>query len=112
MRKGNIDLTLKSFLIDHRKDGSDFERECMEMFRWYFYHLHPEENVLNVSHIPLSEKEIKVRHFVEQTYLRVLKRGADSKGKANYIKLIIEGKIKENDLETIFKDSKEYKKFK
>jgi len=44
MRKGNIDQRLKNWLVKNSKDTNNYEHEMMEMGKWYFEYLHPEEN--------------------------------------------------------------------
>jgi len=44
MRKGSIDPRLKRWLVDNSWDRNNYEHEMMEMGKWYFEYLHPEEN--------------------------------------------------------------------
>jgi len=51
-----------------------------------------------------------VTEFVKGKYLRILKRPADAEGLAYYVSQIENDKIKREDLEAIFKGSKEYRR--
>ena len=46
LKTGNIDQELKDFIIKNRNQtGADWTSEYRELFKYYFYLLHPEENV-------------------------------------------------------------------
>lgn len=51
----------------------------------------------------------EAEEIVNSTYMRVLRRDADDEGKQCYTEAIISGKIKEDALEEILKNSEEYK---
>jgi hypothetical protein len=50
-----------------------------------------------------------VEEFVDRIYHEILNRSPDVQGQNHYIKEIYEGRIKRNELESIFKNSDEYK---
>jgi len=111
LRRGNVDSELKQWMVNNRRDGTDFEHEMMEMFRWYFEFLHPSENTGGWKPIMKVEPHSSegIMRYVEQCYLQVLGRHADQGGKENYMRLIQEGKIRREDLPNILRSSPEWK---
>lgn len=111
LRKGNVDPELKQWIVNNRKDGTDWEHEMMEFFRWYFEFLHPEENTGGWQPILKVEPQSSagIMRYVEQCYLEVLGRHADQEGKENYTRLIQGGHIKKEDLPNILRSSPEWK---
>jgi hypothetical protein len=111
MRKGQVDPELIKWLNDNRKQGYDWQNEMCDCWRWYFKFLHPEENMGKLDVLPADEKtkeETETMKFVEDTYLKILGRHADTEGKQAYTKLILDGKIKNEQLEGHLKKSAEY----
>ena len=111
LRKGNVDSELKQWMVSNRKDGTDWEHEMLEMFRWYFEFLHPNENTESWKPIFKVEpqSDAGVMRYVEQCYLDVLGRNADQIGKENYTRLIQTGAIRREDLPNILRSSPEWK---
>jgi len=110
MRKGNIDQRIKDWMIENRRDGFDYQHEMMEMFRWYFEYLHPEENTGNWKPLPKDDERAIVTEFIEKEYLRVLGRHADPSGRDHWVNQIMSGKIQKHQIDGIFKNSLEYKR--
>lgn len=107
-RKGNIDPRLKMWLWFTRYDGYLYQREMMEFGRWYFEYLHPEEAEGWKLMGLVKGSVIEVTWYVEETYETILGRNADEKGKENYVKAILNGKILREDLPNILRASEEY----
>jgi len=114
-RKGRIDTKLKEWLWENRFEGFDWQHEMMEMGRWYFEYLHPEEAKFSDGRIwkPVTEvapgSPPEVASFVEQTYLKVMGRHADDAGKKHYTSMILKGEISRDALPGILKQSPEYR---
>lgn len=108
-RRGNIDSRLKKWLWDNRYEGFDYQHEMMEFGRWYFEYLHPEEAE---GWKPVTEltpgSPAEVMRFVEQTYLDVLGRHADQKGKEAYTRAILADQLRREDLPAVLRQSPEY----
>ena len=111
LEHGNIDSRLKQWLIDNRYEGLDFNHEMMEMFKYYFYVLHPEEKPEGIDVITelQPDSEADLVRFVERTYLDVFGRHADDQGKYQYTKQLMEKKITRKELADILTNSEEYK---
>lgn len=114
LRKGNVDPELKNWMVNNRRDGTDWEHEVMEFFRWYFEFLHVEENTegwraMDKGGNPITPAAEAIMRYVETCYLEVLKRRADREGRENYVRLIQTGEIKRTDLPNILRESAEYK---
>jgi len=114
LRKGNINRHLKEWLWENRFEGFDFQHEMMEFGRWYFEYLHLEEREFPngriwepVHEIPFGSPP-EVMRYVEQTYMETLGRHADQAGKEAYSKVILEGRMKREDLPEMLKKSPEY----
>jgi len=108
MRKGNIDDSLKQWLIDNRRDGFDYEHEMMEGFRWYFEYLHPEENTDGLEVLPSNNTRAKTMRVVEESYLRLLGRHASQMEKERYVDLISNGSLSVSDLAVVLTTTPEY----
>ena len=109
MYQGNIDQKLKEWLINNRYEGYDYEHEMLEMFRWYFEYLHPEEKPEGIEPVyQIKDEKKEIYRFIEHAYLKVLGRHADDFGKDYYAKAILEGRIKKEELEDILRRSTEY----
>ncbi len=109
MRKGNINPSLKQWIIDNRRDGKDYEHEMMEGgFRWYFEYLHPEEKPEGMNTLPCIEDKItSAEKIVEELYMKILGRHADQEGKEQYAALLVEGKKSPEDIAKILQGSEE-----
>jgi len=111
LRKGNIDKELLEWIIDCRLEyGWDWQNEMQDCFR-YYKALHPEE--LEGYEIPPDLKPAygsppEVMAWVEKCYLDVFGRHADDQGKQYYTNLILQGKLKREDLPKVLRDSPEY----
>ena len=115
LRRGKVDPGLKEWFWENRYNGLDFEEEEMNFGRWYFEYLHPEEAAYPDGRVWKAETEMKegspaeVMRFIEQTYLEVLGRHADTKGKTDFAELIVSGKLNRAQLAEVLKASPEYK---
>ena len=72
------------------------------------------ESILRTSEeyrerISIVQENREIANFVKAKYLDVLDRLVDSGGLVHYTKEIVEGRIKEEELETILMQSEEYK---
>ena len=114
MRKGNVDMRLKEWMWENRFEGFDYDHEEMEMGRWYFEYLHPEEAKFPDGRVwkPVFEVDPNspagIMKYVEKCYLEILGRHADQEGKEAYTKAILEGRIRKEDLPDILRRSREY----
>jgi hypothetical protein len=111
MLKGNIDQRLKDFLIKHRNDYDEkWKEELRDGFRWYFYVIHPEENINNLRVDPPPPPN---RDFAEQTvwdgYLKYLLREPDEGGFKHYVSLIRNGQLNKQQFEWVLQNSDEGK---
>ena len=111
LRTGNIDSELRKWVVDCRLEkGWDWQNEMQDCFRFYKV-LHPGEMEgleipENLKPFPGSPPEVTA--FVEKTYLEVMGRHADDRGKTAYANAILEGKLRREDLAGHLKRSTEY----
>jgi len=111
IREGNIDAEFREVIIKHKDDsGWDWENESRDWFLWYKL-LHPSEleGIESQPREPSFGSPAEVMSYVEQCYLEILGRHADTSGKAAYTNAILAGKIRREDLPAILKSSDEYK---
>lgn len=119
-RKGNVDDRLKEWLWQNRFEGYDYEHEMMEFGRWYFEYLHPNEATLSDDNTwkpeptkpdrkKKEERRATIMSYIENIYLKVLGRHADQEGKEVYADHILSGRVKQEELPNILKESREYK---
>lgn len=113
MIDGTLNDEVKKWIIKYRNANSQPHRdsELRSFFEVYFINLHPEQNIDNINidlDIAHVESDI-ITTFIESEYLRILGRHADSNGLETYKSAIINGTLKREELETIFKTSSEYK---
>jgi len=112
LRRGNIDKELLQWIIECKDQcGWDWQNEMQDSFRFY-KRLHPTELEgfeIDLNLKPMYGSPPEVMHYVEQCYLEILGRHADTGGKAGYTNAILTGKIKREDLPSILKSSDEYK---
>jgi hypothetical protein len=110
--KGNIDKSLKDWIIAHRNDWRyNYHSEHREFFKWYFYILHPEENTdnLKVDAKPNDEDIYPTEELVVmRLYRKHLSRDPDLSGLRHYSQKIKEGSIKPEQLEQALINSEEY----
>lgn len=111
MKKGETDFLLRKWIIDNRQKGMNFEDEMVDIFKYYFYYLHPEEkpNGIDVIEELAVGSLAELMKFVGEMYLEVLGRHASDDERFHYADLIQKDKIKRVDIEEILKDSSEYK---
>lgn len=113
LKKGNIDKKLRDFIIAHRNDSEfEWQSEHRELFKWYFYMLHPEENVegYKSEYTPPPEGSLgNVEQWVIRCYHKILGRHPDERGKKSYTQLILAGKVKKEQLPAILRSSPEWR---
>lgn len=117
LKVGNIDKELSDFIKNHRNDtgNGSWDSEYREMFKYYYYHLHPEQNTENLrvtvgdSPAPPKVFDDDIKQFINNKYKEILKRDADDGGLNHYTSEIAGGRMKKEDLEIILKSSLEYK---
>jgi Domain of unknown function (DUF4214) len=117
LKAGKIDEELKNFIINHRNDtgNGSWDSEYRELFKYYFYKLHPEENIENLkvtvgdSPAPPKIYDDEIKQFINDTYKQILKRDADTSGLEHYKSEISNGRLKKEDLSNILMSSLEYK---
>lgn len=111
LRKGNIDKELLDWLISIKDlHGFDYENETQQCYK-YYKAMHPKElESMHANPLPLiKDTSEEVMKFVEDTFLDVLHRHADTESKQMYTDHILANKIKREDFESILKESDEYK---
>jgi hypothetical protein len=118
LKQGNINQEFRDFIIRNRNNyGHDYDSEYRELFKYYFMHLHPDENTDHLK-VDANDSGIKdqpkppaddIEEFVDKCYRDILKREADTPGKSNYINQIKAGNMKKDDLIKILQNSDEYK---
>jgi len=102
---------LKGIIITHRNDsGWDWENESRDFFLWCKA-LFPEEFAewFSTPTQPSEGSPPEVMAYVEEQYLKVLGRNADDVGKQEYMRAILQGRIKREELPKILENSEEYK---
>jgi len=110
IRKGNIDPDLKQIFINHRNDnGWDYENESRDPFLWYKA-LFPDEmeEWESTPGPPSKGSPPEVIAYVEEQYLKILERPADTMGKQYYTGAIISGIIEREKLPDLLRASDEY----
>lgn len=114
LKKGKIDSRLKEWLIKNRQKGMDYENEMVDMFRYYFYYLHPTELPANCDVIDEIEPDslADICAFIEQEYLENLGRHAELEGKAHYARLLFENALTRDQFHEELMRSPEAVKFK
>lgn len=112
MADGNIDPALKGYLISHRGDfGHPWDAEVREMFKWYFFILHPEENVDHLDVPPEPERKMdETQQFVKDSYVKILGREPDYAGFEYYTNEIRQGRLPKEVLHQTLMASEEYKR--
>jgi len=127
MKNGNLPRELVEFFVAHKDDNDrpNVDSELRSFYTYYFF-LHPEELEELVKENPDSsiDKQVtkgtvlkplfggdgEIELFVEDMYMKVLGRHAEPAGKHHYMLEIKTGRIKRDELEGIFRNSKEYKR--
>jgi len=111
--KGDIDKSLKDWLIKHRNDWKyGYHSEHREAFKWYFIILHPDENTDNLVVDPRPSDEVLYDEhelIVVNLYKKHLLREPDFSGLNTYSQMLRENKITEAQLENAIMQSAEYK---
>lgn len=86
------------WIVTNRRMGYDWENEMCDVFRWFRYlhpELIPEDTDIITEEIP---ERAEIMKLVEQAYLDVLGRNADTPGKMLYTRLIEQGRISITDV--------------
>lgn len=115
LKAGNIAPKLAEFIKNNRNNyGHDYDSEYRELFMWYYYTLHPEENHENLKievndQGPAPKPVDDVEDFVDECYRKILRRDADAPGKMYYSREIKDGRIKKEQLLGILQASEEYR---
>lgn len=106
----NPHVKMYEWLTRNRHMGYDWENEMCDMFRWYFEFLHPKHNYTGLFVITDQIPErAKIMSDIEQIYLDLLGRHADSPGKQMYTMLVEKGKATIDDVRKSIMNSAEYK---
>lgn len=100
-RRGKIDPRLRQWLIDNRYEGTDYEHEMQDFFRWYKY-LHPEE--LEGYEPEMEFKKgapMEVARYVEEVYKEVTGAEITEDDKNRLADLILTGQVRREQLPTL-----------
>jgi hypothetical protein len=113
LKKGNIDLTLKNFLIKCLTlPATNWGTEYREMAKYHFA-MHKEETTQEIMEkiktLPPMPKESEVQAWVTKCYFDVLGRHPDEEGKRAYTEHILAGRLKPEDLPKILMQSQEFR---
>jgi len=113
LKKGNVDLTLKNFLIKCLTlPATNWGTEYREMAKWYFT-MHREEATPEImdkiNTVPPMPKESEVEAWVTKCYFNILGRHPDEEGKRVYTENILTGRIRREDLPAILRNSPEWR---
>jgi SAM-dependent methyltransferase len=111
LKAGNIDQILKDWIIQNRQMGMNYENEMVDIFKYYFYYLHPEEKPVDIDIIDELDPHglAALMSFVGDQYIEILGRHASDKERYSYAIAIIEGRLTKDELAEIFRQSDEYK---
>ncbi|KPV62502.1 MAG: hypothetical protein AOA66_1319 [Candidatus Bathyarchaeota archaeon BA2] len=112
LRRGNIAKPLLDWIISIKDlHGFDWEDETQQCFN-YYKTIHPEElESIEANPRPLTYgSQEEVMAYVEKCYLEILGRHADDEGKKTYTEHILKGRIRREDLPSIFMRSEEYRR--
>lgn len=115
LRQGGVHPELRQWIKSCRdRGGFDWDQENFGCWKYYAL-LHPEELGVSLEEAraaqatsPESGSREEVMRFVEDCFLRVLGRNADTPGKEHYTTLILSGELKREGLEQILKSGLEY----
>jgi len=91
--------------------NNDWGRECRQLAKWFLWYnreyLTPEVED-KIKNPPPPTKEQMAIDAVRKIYFQVLGRHPDREGLEHYTKMVLEGKVKLEDLPRLFKLSPEY----
>lgn len=112
MKKGIDDPRFKTWLVQALQvPPTSWGTETRETAKLYFA-LHSnevtEEIKRSILNPPKLTPQIEVENYVTRCYFQILGRHPDEHGKANYVKSIMEGRMKQDELPNILKQSLEY----
>ena len=91
--------------------NNDWGRECRQLAKWFLWYNREyltSEVEDKIKNPPPPTKEQMVIDAVRKIYFQVLGRHPDREGLEHYSKMILEGKLKLEDLPRIFMQSPEY----
>ena len=92
--------------------ATDYGIETRQMAKWIIYHhrylLQDPEIRYGVEHPPKLTPEDEVENYVRRCYFQVLGRHPDRDGLEYWKRMILEGKIRKEDLPNILRQSPEY----
>jgi len=109
LKQGKITKDLKKWIIKNRTLGFDYENEMTDIFRYYFIYLHPEENKAGLKVKKMKDQKAIAMKNVEDIFLEILGRHADTKGKIIYTNMILNNQITYDLLRKTLMKSAEYK---
>jgi len=111
LQEGIIDQTLKDWIIQNRQVGMNYENEMVDIFKYYFYYLHPDQKPFDINVIEKLDPNgaAALMAFVGEQYLEILGRHASDDERYHYAMLIMTQKITKDQLSDILKQSDEYK---
>jgi hypothetical protein len=112
VREGKLDPELKEIIVKHRNDsGWDWENESRDWFLWCKAIL-PQEFAGWESNPqpPSAGSPPEVMAYVEEQYVKILGRNADTPGKQAYAEAIVSGRLRREDLPNILYKSDENKR--
>jgi len=103
LRKGNIDSRLKEWIIAHRFEGTNYEHEMLEFFKWYKW-LHPEElkGIEPVENLKESTPDV-IREYIGRLYSETLGVPLNEQDKMQLATSILAGEIQQKDLPNLFR---------
>lgn len=105
----NPHVKMYEWLIRNRRMGYDWENEMCDMFRWYFEYLHPEQNYTELEVITDQIPErAEIMTQIEELYLELLERHADSPGKQMYTRMVEIGEATLEEVRGSIMASSEY----
>jgi len=87
LQYGQIDHELGTWILQHRTKGPGWQCEMVDLFRWYYEVLHPEENKGNwlvQEAQPMNVSSKGEEAVITDIYRRVLGREPDASGMTGY----------------------------
>ena len=113
VEEGTDEPSFHKWLFDAlQAPPTNWGTETRETAKWYFT-FHKNQITLEIreslENPPKMTPEIEMENFVTRTYFQVLGRHPDEEGRKNYVKALLEGRLKPEGLVAILRQSPEFR---
>jgi len=113
VKKGTDDEEFHAWMLEAlQAPPTNWGTETRETAKWY-YALHKDQITPEVrerlENPPKMTPEIEVENYVTRCYFQVLGRHPDEEGKNHYTRMILEGRLKKEELPAVLRQSTEFK---